>query len=691
MKNVIGFRRGKIFLTEGAVPAGDILAMTVISELMQFGYVADESARKAFSLASKEDLAQFHSEVLSYLKDITGSGRNYKPFWPGFPSQVMEMSEAMLWAHQIYHYLSNGTYLPDEWTKTRAVAFEQPSYTTYSAGTEDDFLNIFRDMVAVNQSLSPQDMREVKWYAENVSNLRLPEVVPFKETLSVLASLGVKVPVRTVTDVLRVAVALSGGDTSLPKVPRKLVKLNRWSSSLSQNPEREKFKFKKFSRPERRYILELLESTPCNTDEAVLKDGRWIRLGEIIHPKQYTNLYPKAAKMFDQIRNEKIQSWYGKLNQSFQKSLIDGLKVLAGRPGEFMRRLDWLVRTFSQDSDLILEFQNKIAGRVSNKVLLENYYHFEGRTKPKTNRSIMVKGARSRTKLPDLPKIAENVVLDIQNSIKRSLQSKFSALSPLGTVWIDEDLRNIPLPTNMRSMNDALRPTVRGQRTPIGNQDAKVIRAYVHWFDEYGKEDLDLSATFLGMGKTSTISWNQYHNHEQLGCHSGDVRHVQGACAEYVDIKVDTALKAGYKYVIMDVRNYNGRGLDTMKECVFGYMERENAVAGEIFKPATLANSTKLQSTSTTTLVAVIDLETREYIFLDVDQAGIPVASANTEAILEAIQPYTTEPKFSVYHLLRMHAEARGQLVGNKEEAETKFEYAPFAESYVETLKMIGN
>ena len=50
----------------------------------------------------------------------------------------------------------------------------------------------------------------------------------------------------TVTDLLRVVVHLSGGDISLPKVPHKLIKMNRWSSYKSENPARNAFKFKKF-------------------------------------------------------------------------------------------------------------------------------------------------------------------------------------------------------------------------------------------------------------------------------------------------------------------------------------------------------------------------------------------------------------------------------------------------------------
>ena len=231
---------------------------------------------------------------------------------------------------------------------------------------------------------------------------------------------------------------------------------------------------------------------------------------------------------------------------------------------------------------------------------------------------------------------------------------------------------------------------MRGQRIPIGNQNAKVIRAFVHWFDENGNQDIDLTCTFIGMGRTTHIGWNGRHNSQELGCYSGDIRHKQGACAEYVDIKLNSALKAGYKFAIIDARNYNGRSFETVSDCVVGYMERENAKANEIFVPATIANCTRLYNESSTTIVSMIDLETQEFIHLDIDQDGIPVASASFDALMEAVRPYMEAPKFSLYDLVMMHVEARGGEIVEAEDAETKFNFDDYSYSYVNTLLLMG-
>lgn len=697
-KNVIQFKNGFVNLPQTNLNPWDRneIVVSVVAELLQFGFSLDKTAVDNLSKSSKEEIVKFHNEVITYLKDITGSNRNYTPFWKNFPTDVMSKSELELWIHQIFHYWSNGTYEPNEFTKARPTAFEQPKYTKITAGNDDKFLDIFKSLVSVNNSLTPDDLDIIKFFINNFE-LKFPDVIPFKENLTTIVSelfysdrklIEVKLPKFSVTDVLRIAVGMSGGDVSLPKVPYKLVRENAWSKHKIENPKREQFKFKKFKRSERKFILNLLEQTNCDVTEGVLKDQRWIRLGEIIHPTEYKKQFPKSALFFEQLRNTKVTSWYGKLNQAFKTTA--GLDVLSERAGEFARRIDWLVRTYPNDVNTILNKFNSISSKVSNKVLFELYSHFAKRNVDTVGRSVMIKGSRKRTTLPELPALDNKIIDIIQEQIIKSLSDKFATLPKLGKVWINPDLDKIPLPSNMRSASSGLRPVIRGQRTPIGNENTKTIRAFVHWFDEHGSRDLDLTAILIGMGKSIHIGWNGAHNAENISAYSGDVRHRQGPCAEYIDIDIKGALKQGFKYAIVNVCNYNGGSLQEITDCVTGFMEREFIHANEVFLPKTLSNTFKLTSESSQTIIGIIDLETKEYIHLDIDQNGIPVASANFNDILEAIKPYCEKPKFGVYDLVKLHAQSRGTIVSNKEESDTKFEFDDFVNSYVKVLELMG-
>jgi len=690
-KNIVQFRQNFVNLPSEEAD-NNILAMTVAAEVMQFGFILSEDAIKNLANSSETNIITFHDEIISYLKEMTGTSRSYSPFWKGFPQEVMEKTEAELWLHQIIHYWSNGSYEPSDWTKERPTAFEKTSYTKISAGSEKDFLNIFTKFVSVNTSLTSDDLNVVKFFVENDYTLILPPTIPFKVNLCTLAGMGVNVPVNSVTDVLRIAVHMSGGDISLPKVPWATVKKNAWSKELVYNEKRDVFKFKKFKRSERRLILSLLEKTNCDPREAVLKDSRWIRLGEILHPGEYAKAYPKAFKMFDEIRNNKVESWYGEVNTAFKDSLESGLSKLAERPGEFMRRLDWLVRT-NQDhrENLAKVFATfkRVAPHASNKVLFESMAHFEDRLCPVTDRIIMVKGSRRSTVLPDLPGIRKGALKTIDETLISAFGTKFSKLEPLGKVYIDYDLEKLTVPKNMRSISSSLKPIMRGQRIPFGNKNAKVIRAFCHWFDERGNEDIDLTATFIDVNglKTHLVGWNRGHN-STVGCYSGDVRHRKGACAEYIDVDIKAALKEGYRYVILDARNYNGRGFDTL-ESYFGYESREFPEANNLRYTPSTDNCVRLQSPGVNSVIAILDIQTQEYIMVDEDQEGLPVASANQKDLIKLVNYYSELPKFSVYDLISLHAKYRGTEVKTKEEADIIIDVNSFP-TYVDIAQWMG-
>jgi len=686
-KNIIALQKGLV------IPSNDgmdnrIPAATLQAHLMQWGYMLDEDA---FTELSKSDLSfitNFNDEVIPYLKEITGGKRNYQPLYKNFPSEVMSMSDFELYLNAIMHYWSNGAWEPSTVEYEKPIKFEKIKYKMIKFGTEDRFSRIFTDLVSINTSLTPTDLEVIKWFVNSGKKLVFPDVIPFKENLCTLAGMGVEgLPVKTTTDVLRIAIHLSGGDISLPKVPAREVKTNRWSKSMTYNTARDKFKFKKFSRKERKYLLGLLEQTNCDVKEMILKGQRWVRLGEILHPMEYKNKFPKASEAFKKIRNEKVQSWYGILNDAFNNSLEKGLKVLSQRPGEFSRRIDWLVRTYPDNLDLVMKYLAESLKGTSNKVLFEVYNHFENRLQPVKNRSIMIKGARKRTELPSLPPIPQNIVERIHSELFVTLREKFSKLESLGNCWIDEELKKIPLPTNMRSMNFSSRPVIRGQRVPLDNPDSKVIRPFVHWMDKHGNEDLDLSVTFVGDKNTEILSFSNLRVGKSV--HSGDVRHRRGPCAEYIDIDMKDAISKGFKYVVIDVRNFNGGSLNSV-ECMFGIMEREHPESNKTWLPETISNTQSLESESTNTLIAIIDLVTKEYIMLDIDSSGWVTARGDVKNTLKVIDQYAQLPKVSVYDLILLHVEARGRQVTLDQNVDTYFKMEDFINSYEETGKLMG-
>ena len=69
MKNVLQFSKGFINLTTDLSESNEKYAMSVNSELMQFGFTLNKKAIKLLSKASVFDINVFKNEVVEYLKD----------------------------------------------------------------------------------------------------------------------------------------------------------------------------------------------------------------------------------------------------------------------------------------------------------------------------------------------------------------------------------------------------------------------------------------------------------------------------------------------------------------------------------------------------------------------------------------------------------------------------------------------
>lgn len=139
----------------------------------------------------------------------------------------------------------------------------------------------------------------------------------------------------------------------------------------------------------------------------------------------------------------------------------------------------------------------------------------------------MIKGVRSKMKtLPSLPPMDRDLVQQVGNTILSVMRQRVAQLPPLGKVWIDERLKQVPVPFAMRSVNTAVKTYVRGTRIPF-RADAAVVRAFIHWYDEKGQEDLDLSAGLYdaSLKQIGHISFTNLKEDRFNCCHSGDIRH----------------------------------------------------------------------------------------------------------------------------------------------------------------------
>ena len=702
--SIIALQRGRFYSSASRLKDKTVsnvqLAYTVQAKLMQLGYMLTEEALKQFSIWAEEDIIRYHNEVIPYITYIKGDG-DYRPLYDGFPKQVIEMSEIELFINAIIHYLSAGTWVPNSYTDSRPVAFEHAEYRMLDTCTETEFNHIFTDILSVNQSITPMDKEVLEWFFNNCSQEwmlnHLPKDIPFKENLCfVLAECEGYVPGFTFTDILRTATYMSGGDISLASNTRFCL----------SNKKRDK-------------IMRLLEMKMMEKEGKVghayldsLEDlkkhrNKWLALFNHMHAdsKRYHKpAYQNAQKAVELLRfhDDKIQTWNSKVENSSGNRQLELLKQ---RPGEFARKLNKLIKDFGSEevvkkaddvTDLkkMLAHFREIAPRISNKVLFELYRYFEGRYEKQVQRTVFIKGSRKPKKLVSMDALPAETIDEVQEVILSAIRSKLTAWPKMGKVVLDEKLKNIPLPTNMRTVSETDVPMVRGTRIPISADHTKTVRFYVHWHDAYGKIDLDLSANLVGTGKFDYLSFDSAYvigGENTIGVHSGDVRCRKGDCAEYVDIDIQNALKYGYRYIIIDVRNFNEGSLKSVNPA-FGYMEREFPESNDIWCPQAVASSWRLQSEAQACIAVMIDLKSKEYIPLDIDSNSI-MATNDKEAVLTAMRMYMDMPKLSVYDLLTWHIQARGGEIVDKATEDEKvecFKFEDFCGSYMETLKWMA-
>ena len=683
------------------------LVMAMQAELMRYGLMFDAECLYYLERMDTEDLETLAEDLADYLGDTYGDGC-FVSLFGNFPQTVMMMSETEMFFHQIIHYLSGGAYSPampscddTELTllhdKYDGIIFRD-SYKLIRPISNEDFVAYFKKILSAQQSLTSYDKEVISYLIDNYSEVvdkvedLIPEEVPFKETLCFLFSKVNGIYPKTVTDVLRYAVYLSGGDVALPKIPTSIdYGWGNYNSSWTQymkdyydrclKDARAPFKFKKFSRPERRQILGMIEHL-FEEQAALGKQGdniladmkkyaeRWVRLAEILHPGEYQKKFPHTYEAFNVIRNaaQYISTYYGRVNAARQSNDVKLLvAIFTERPGEFARNIDSLLRNYPSEVNYILDAFVKVLPEISVKMLYELLDHFYVRNDAefRDERYVMGKGSRKAYKLPIIPELNEEVRDKLMSLFTKELLKRHAEFGSLTgkTYIVDKKISNIALPKNMRSMNIAPGQIARGSVLPI-KADTGIFRCYCRWIDKYGHYDLDLSTQMFDKDfkYITSISWDSYYKRENWAVFSGDVRHRQGNCAEYIDIEIAGAKNAGVRYIVACVNDYDGQGFEK-KDAWAGVMERSQmGTQGEItWAPKTITTGFKLTSVCTNIIMTVIDLEKMVMYVVDEDTAGLPVASTNRGQISDVVRRYANQKRyFNAFSLIQFNADCRG-------------------------------
>lgn len=672
MNHTIYFRRrGKV--VPPPAESFELLPIEVVATLSanleQFGYVLSPALLEACRTLSLRQISDLQRELIDMLSCRVGAHRDFTPMYVNFPRQVMEASNAELYINAIVHYWTAGELFPVQDKKERNKLRDIPKLQYLQLGTIEEFEGLCTKIAASNTAFSMQDREDIAWFIDNywedVFRL-LPDILPQKENVALIGAMLMKKGIgdqfvrekmRTATDVLRLAVALSDGDVSLAS----------------------KTKFGKFSRPHRRLLLSLLEEKSSLIEDMLRWKERWKRLGEKLHPREFETKYPKTVRAFEVLRNDlPAPTFAGRIERALMASQVsDAVSELTTRPGDFARRLDHVLRLNAEYQTATLQAFNDVAVKVSTPVLLQTMHHFRSRLSGFEHRVFFPKGdvAKVYSMPNELPKLSEETCGEVERICSETLVSRFGQLPSLGKTYVDENLRSHPLPFATRAASKSLRTVSKGSR--ISLPDADTLRFFIWWKNGRGRTDIDLSAALFGEDFTFLDVLSYYNLRSVGGCHSGDIVDAPEGASEFIDITLSKTMNVNVRYVAMILTSYTQQPYVDLPECFAGWMARSEPESGEVYEPKTVQDRFDLTADTRVAIPIVFDIVERKAIWCDMALRDHPRYCNNVHANLKGInltiRSMVQLSKPTIYDLLTLHAKARGEIVDSLEGAETIF------------------
>lgn len=692
-------RKNKLLLEKGNEQSNEDKIKKILAlckNIESLGYTFSKEICNMLLTYDDKEIYDFYQILIATLKKQNGSDKEYKPFYINFPLDIDKYSDWDLYMNAFMHYLTGGKLIPYQETKERMPLFEDSNLIILELGKMEDLIEIRDNLLSSKTSLSESDKNDLILLLNNISvnEYPLPEIT-YKEILCMVfkwylnnkpieESYKIIKQLRTITDVLRVAVALVDGDISLSD---------------------KNFRFsKKFSRTIQRFFFTAMENASNQEDDMKRNEYLWKNFSSCTNISDYKNRFPKTYNTFFKLWNGKLKNYNSKLQEAFDnKDRERVIELLKQRPGEFARHLDYVLRSFD-DKDQVVDSFDEIAEKISTPVLLQLMTFYQHRNKERDSRIFFPKSSLQKAYVVtnNLLDIEEKYAEKIVESCKQSLIDIFNTKEPLGSVFISDSIKGYVIPQSQRSASEGKKIITRCSRFPFTKNN---IRMFINWqniLDENGSEDstdIDLSCSFLN-DKYELIKRISYTNlKEDFAVHSGDyvdAPRPDGAC-EFIDIDLEAARKEGIRFAVMQVYAFTFISFCDMEYLDVGWMERNNLDCGEVFEPSLVQNKINILGNSSCSIPLVIDLEQKEIVWLDLAvtvNARFPRnVESNTYSISTIVKGLMESNKPQMFDLAVLNAISRGKLVEDRNKADIIFDTnteKPIKETVVEERDQFG-
>ncbi|WKU43107.1 TerD family protein [Streptomyces sp. VNUA116] len=590
-----------------AGPAGHsgVVARQFDAALLSVGFKLSADLLEQLSGLSGETVRQVAARTLDTVREMVGDHVQHNVYFVDFPANVPDTFD--FWMRCVAEALA------DDASHDRTLAqlstgvidlLTLPSYGSYqhtyaemltahdeliaAAGDrmtvlhlggalEDEVTALYLALAGSTTPLGEEGLRDLRLLAGHCVDGPRPEAIPVRENRAVvnLARLdaGASLLVDTVTDVLRLACALSDGDVTLTEPTR----------------------FRSLSRPVRRALLAALDAVvaqaPAKLADVTTHREMFKRLGERLHPHEYPR-WPHAADVFAVARGEKqARSFDSHVEELLGADDVTGAaRLLTAAPGRLFRSLDRLLRTCrtQEERDAVVAAAEQVAPQVSGRVLLSVREHFHNRLEQEAGEQRVFVNRLGRawvtadTRPPVLPPERERLTAALDAETRRRLPRP-------GHLLIDPDVLDVALPLSGKATAAGPGVLPRGSLSPV---DGELLRFFVYWKQTTHSTDYDLSALMLD-DSYATISWLSYTNLSELeGEHSGDITNAPDGASEFINLRLGAVRGT---YVVPQVNIFSGEGFEEVEESFFGFMLRETEQQGRPFEARTVRMKSELR------------------------------------------------------------------------------------------------
>jgi hypothetical protein len=640
--------------TEAKPEMKEIYLGTVLSNLAYYGFVpAPDTVRALVSLTTKE-LGEFWKQIEPAVKNVTGADRNMADFvvYKNFPKEVLEMSRAHYWFNQILMYI--GT--PNEWftqsEEQRPELKEKVSLKVLALGTDDTPHIIFENLCKLPTRWTDSQ----KDHAFYLYGYLMPSIdvdaFGFKENAILLAVQAVDggrtVKMSTATDVLRLAVGLSGGDVSLrtskiTEAHRALCKrilsapVRGWGRRVKPTvpPFQYGTKFAKFNRSKRKFLLALLENCVHLVDDFYLRPEVWKKLLRSLRPGDYN--FPRVSEAYDILYRGVHKTFAGMVEYGIAMGDPVVLESLRTRPGEFMRRLH---KTYAVFGGAAVDAFVTVVPKLSTMQLLK----LDGYLSTINNRTTLIaapKGnwTRAQIRTNSKVKIDFDHLRKLRAAISRVIASRLDESYPAG-FNVDCNADRVKLQTNDQKLAPYGRGTVF--EIPAEMNFVRVASYWKQvsttgrniWFDN-GVNFFDESWVPVGACCWSEErfpvhggqDWNRRLEITEYtaAIFSGDPttsKEIEGRGCQMIDLYLDKLAKQGVRYAVWNILSYSSIKFDDAEDVLATIQWGVNAEAGALYEPSRAQMVFPIKGANLTKYIAYIDVMERKAVYIDANLYG---------------------------------------------------------------------